>query len=139
MNYLGIKESADKLGVHQNTIRNWIASGRLKAHVGPNSIRALDAADIDKLAHGEKLRLRSLPIVERLDPIEPADPILEALRSARWEVEAARRRLARELLQRDTMLATYAKRVPHKDLARAAGISLARLATIIKGIELKGG
>ena len=47
--YLTIAEAASRLGVHPNSIRNYIAAGRLSAkRVGPRLIR-VDAAELEAL------------------------------------------------------------------------------------------
>lgn len=47
--YLSIAESAEYLGVHPNTIRNWIRFGTLKAgRVGLRTIR-IQKSDLDQL------------------------------------------------------------------------------------------
>jgi excisionase family DNA binding protein len=47
--YLSISESAEYLGVHPNTIRNWIRFGTLKAgRVGLRTIR-IQKSDLDQL------------------------------------------------------------------------------------------
>jgi excisionase family DNA binding protein len=52
--YLSIIESAEYLGVHPNTIRNWILYGDLNAgRVGRRTIRVLKS-DLDQLLTGYK-------------------------------------------------------------------------------------
>jgi excisionase family DNA binding protein len=49
MNLLTVRQAAELLGVHQNTIRNWITQGRLTAHrIGPKLIR-INAEDLEQL------------------------------------------------------------------------------------------
>lgn len=45
-NWTTIADAADELGVHRNTIRRWIASGRLPAYRAGRSIR-IKSADLD--------------------------------------------------------------------------------------------
>ncbi len=48
--YLRIKEAAEYLGVHQNTLRNWEAAGKIKVHRHPmNRYRLFKVSDLDKL------------------------------------------------------------------------------------------
>ena len=52
--YLSIIESAEYMGVHPNTIRNWILFGDLNAgRVGRRTIRVLKS-DLDQLLTGYK-------------------------------------------------------------------------------------
>lgn len=40
MNLITITEAAERIGVHPNTIRNWLKSGSLKGYrIGPRFIR----------------------------------------------------------------------------------------------------
>ncbi|WP_081292811.1 helix-turn-helix domain-containing protein [Mycobacterium colombiense] len=51
--YLSTNEIAEFYGVHPNTIRNWLAAGKIKAHRSPGGrlyrfdIHELEAATID--------------------------------------------------------------------------------------------
>jgi excisionase family DNA binding protein len=48
--YLRIAEAAEYLGVHQNTLRNWEAAGKIKVHRHPmNRYRLYNVRDLDKL------------------------------------------------------------------------------------------
>jgi excisionase family DNA binding protein len=47
---LTVKESAQEFGVHENSIRNWILEGRLKAvRIGAHIVR-IEAAELAKLS-----------------------------------------------------------------------------------------
>ena len=49
MNLITIKQAAELLGVHPNTIRNWIADGRLQVErIGTRIIR-IDKNQLNKL------------------------------------------------------------------------------------------
>jgi excisionase family DNA binding protein len=48
--YLRIKEAAEYLGVCQNTLRNWEASGKISVHRHPvNNYRLFNVGDLDKV------------------------------------------------------------------------------------------
>lgn len=48
---LNVRETARRLGVHENTVRNWANRGLLRATRLPGSgYRRFDVADIDRLA-----------------------------------------------------------------------------------------
>jgi excisionase family DNA binding protein len=52
--YLTLREAARRLGVHENTVRNWVADGRLHPVVLPgSSYRKFDATEIQRVA-GER-------------------------------------------------------------------------------------
>jgi excisionase family DNA binding protein len=47
--HIPIKAAAERLGVHENTIRNWIDRGILAAARLPTGIRRIAAKDVEKL------------------------------------------------------------------------------------------
>jgi excisionase family DNA binding protein len=47
-----VSEAAHELGVHENTIRNWVEKGILKAVRLPSGHRRLDPAEVDNLRLG---------------------------------------------------------------------------------------
>lgn len=48
--YVRIKEAAEYLGVHRNTLRNWEAAGKIKVHRHPmNWYRLYKVSDLDKV------------------------------------------------------------------------------------------
>jgi excisionase family DNA binding protein len=49
---LRVSEAAHELGVHENTIRNWVEKGILKAVRLPSGHRRLDPAEVDNLRLG---------------------------------------------------------------------------------------
>ena len=49
-NYLSVREAAEKIGAHQNTIRAWISEGRLKAVRFSGRLIRIDAADLEAIA-----------------------------------------------------------------------------------------
>jgi excisionase family DNA binding protein len=58
MKYLGVRQAADALGVHENTIRRWVDQGILSAARLPGSnYRRFDPAEIDKVRRGMVGRL----------------------------------------------------------------------------------
>lgn len=51
-----LQQAADMVGVHERTIRNWMAAGRLEGfRVGPKLLK-FRRADIEKLAEGKLVR-----------------------------------------------------------------------------------
>jgi excisionase family DNA binding protein len=60
-----VKETADALGVHPNTIRNWIENGTIRAVRLPGSkVRRIPAAEF------ERLKLQMSP-GERAESVRP--------------------------------------------------------------------
>lgn len=50
MDLLNVRDTARRLGVHENTVRNWERRGLLRAVRLPGSgFRRFDAADVDRL------------------------------------------------------------------------------------------
>lgn len=56
MDYYSVKEIANKVGVHPNTVRNWIESGELKAYKLGRVLRIKkeDFEDFAKEADGKE-------------------------------------------------------------------------------------
>ncbi len=60
---LNVREAARRLGVHENTIRNWVDRGILSATRLPGSgFRRLDVAEVDRLARD--IREAAAPVEE---------------------------------------------------------------------------
>ena len=53
-----IRRAADRLGVHENTIRNWIDRGLIKFVRLPSGIRRIPAEELVRLEH-ETFQIRS--------------------------------------------------------------------------------
>ncbi len=71
---LNVRETATRLGVHENTVRNWEQKGLLRAVRLPGSgYRRFDAGDVDRLHE------------EMISALAPATegPIIRAHRPAR--------------------------------------------------------
>ena len=47
--HVGIGEAAKILGVHPNSVRDWIEKGKLKAYRTPGKRRMISVADIKRL------------------------------------------------------------------------------------------
>lgn len=47
--WIGIREAAERLSVHENTVRNYIARGYLPAMTLPSGVRRLRAVDVAQL------------------------------------------------------------------------------------------
>lgn len=59
---LGVREAARRLGVHENTVRNWEAKGILRALKLPGSgYRRFDQAEVERL-HDEMVNQLPPPI-----------------------------------------------------------------------------
>jgi DNA-binding transcriptional MerR regulator len=57
---LNVRETARRLGVHENTVRNWAARGvLLPIRLPVSGYRRFDAADVDRLA--QAMRRESVP------------------------------------------------------------------------------
>lgn len=53
MQMLNVRETADRLGVHENTVRNWANRGVIRAYRLPGSnFRRFDGSDVQALARG---------------------------------------------------------------------------------------
>ena len=63
--WLTVRESARRLGVHENTIRRWADRGLVESVKLPTGVRRLLARDVDRLARGAETR--------SADPAEPLD------------------------------------------------------------------
>jgi excisionase family DNA binding protein len=60
---LSVRETARRLGVHENTVRNWTERGILHAVRLPHSgYRRFDAAEVERLAH--EMRFAAAPADE---------------------------------------------------------------------------
>lgn len=67
---LNVREAARRLGVHENTIRNWVDRGILRATRLPGSgFRRLDVAEVDRLAR--EMREAAAP-AEEAPVVRPA-------------------------------------------------------------------
>jgi excisionase family DNA binding protein len=75
---LNVRETAARLGVHENTIRNWEQKGLLRALKLPGSgYRRFDAAEVERLHD------------EMISALAPADegPVIRVRRPARIVAE----------------------------------------------------
>jgi len=46
-----IKDAAERLGVHENTIRNWIDRNVLRAYRLPSGVRRLPVEEVERMEH----------------------------------------------------------------------------------------
>lgn len=61
--HLNVRETASRLGVHENTVRNWADRGILRPLRLPGSgYRRFDVADVDRLAN--EMREAAAPVEE---------------------------------------------------------------------------
>src|SRR5262245_5789767 len=109
---VSVQEAARRLGVHPNTIRNWIRSGNLEAHqpagrrgrvlIPTAALRSLTTASVVTLGaglpspqpNGEPLCRRSFgPLSEngRTDPANGSSTFAEALSALRRRFRATRK------------------------------------------------
>lgn len=50
--FMNVRDAADRLGVHENTIRNWEKSGQLRAAKLPGSgFRRFRVEDVERMRH----------------------------------------------------------------------------------------
>jgi excisionase family DNA binding protein len=47
--FIPIKDAADRLGVHENTIRNWIDRNFLRAYRLPSGVRRLPVEEVERV------------------------------------------------------------------------------------------
>lgn len=80
-----VREAASILDVHENTIRNWIGSGRLRARSLPGGVRRPYAAEVVRLVEDDL-------------PVALADDLDEV--ALRLERRAAALRAAAEAMRR---------------------------------------
>ena len=70
---MNVRQAAARLGVHENTIRNWEQKGILRAiHLPVSNYRRFEASEIERLA-GE-MRLQLAPADEGY-VIQPSHPV----------------------------------------------------------------
>jgi excisionase family DNA binding protein len=49
--FLNVRETAQRLGVHENTVRNWVRAGILQsARIPGSQFHRFDARDVERLA-----------------------------------------------------------------------------------------
>lgn len=75
MKTISIRAAARKLGVHENTIRNWIDRHIIAAFRLPTGVRRVPETEIDRLAQGMLIVPSSFPE----DRIGPASKRAEGL------------------------------------------------------------
>lgn len=68
---VNIRSAARRLGVHENTIRNWMRHGLLKFHSLPTGIRRIPLSEVQRLEK-ETFRVRSEFPPDRVIPPPPA-------------------------------------------------------------------
>lgn len=66
--YVPIRAAARRLGVHENTIRNWIDKGLLLARRLPTGIRQLPLAEVERLERELIIAPSSLPMDQAVQP-----------------------------------------------------------------------
>ena len=66
--FLNVRETAQRLGVHENTVRNWVRAGILQsARIPGSQFHRFDARDVERLAQqrGATVRHRNWVIVPK--------------------------------------------------------------------------
>jgi excisionase family DNA binding protein len=97
--YLNVREAARRLGVHENTVRNWAASGRLHAVAPPGSrYRKFDAAEVDRVALEQRGVVGSIQDSRRALGRELVDATLLDAWADRLEARSLFPKLIRALL-----------------------------------------
>lgn len=88
--HLNVRETAGRLGVHENTVRNWSDRGILRPLRLPGSgYRRFDVAEVDRLAR--EMREAAAPVEETRDVRPTSDRALdrgagEQPQTGRWDV-----------------------------------------------------
>jgi excisionase family DNA binding protein len=87
---LGVQETADRLGIHANTVRNWVKSGRLRPEkTGPwqkfepaeveRVLRSMAGRDLADIQRGNAT-VGILVVVRLPDQMTPEDAVAEVRR-----------------------------------------------------------
>lgn len=72
MDLIGVREAARRLGVHENTIRNYEQKGMLRAARLPSGLRKFSAADVARMR--EEMWSQFAPATEIGEPRRPLKP-----------------------------------------------------------------
>jgi len=70
VNLMGVAAAASRLGVHENTVRNWSDRGILKAVRLPGGHRRLDSSQVERV-RSEIFRTDSRPPDDEVSPSQP--------------------------------------------------------------------
>lgn len=95
--YIGVREAARRLGVHENTVRNWAKRGVLVAarQAGSRTLR-LDAAEVERLRES-----RSGPVPSMGEERRRVGPeLIDAAELSAWAATPAAANLFPELMRR---------------------------------------
>lgn len=66
--FIPIRRAARRLGVHENTIRNWIDKGLILARRLPSGTRQIPAGEVDRLEREMLIAPRGLPPEQAVSP-----------------------------------------------------------------------
>ena len=84
MKYLGVRQTADALGVHENTIRRWVDQGILPAARLPGSnYRRFDPAEVEKVRRGMIHRLERDHAIETV--LDDAPVVTGTVDNTLWD------------------------------------------------------
>ena len=102
--WLGLRDAAQRLGVHETTLRRWADMGEIPVMVTPGGHRRFSAADLDRFAE-ERRRLRVVAGIEQVwaeQALQQTRQALQAQRDDAWinAYDEAERTHKRELGQR---------------------------------------
>ena len=95
--YIGVREAARRLGVHENTVRNWAKRGVLVAarQAGSRTLR-LEAAEVERLRES-----RSGPVPSMGEERRRVGPeLVDAAELSAWAATPAAANLFPELMRR---------------------------------------
>ena len=102
--WLGLRDAAQRLGVHETTLRIWADMGEIRVMVTPGGHRRFSVADLDQFAE-ERRRLRVVAGIEQVWARQVLQQTRQALQSQRNDAwmntyDEAERIHKRELGQR---------------------------------------
>jgi excisionase family DNA binding protein len=73
MALVGVRQAAEELGVHENTLRRWEKKGLIKAVKLPTGVRRFRREDVERLRHDMWNDVADEPLVTTSD-VEEIEP-----------------------------------------------------------------
>lgn len=96
---LTVRETARRLGVHENTVRNWVKQGLLRsARVSGSTVHRFDPAEVERLAKSRGSDVASVQVARQLLGPELADATHLQQWASRHEAQPLFPQLIRRLL-----------------------------------------